>query len=133
MRGSVSSSDSTEAQSRVPTLHVFYTMAGGRGHAADALARSPQRESNALASKTLRDLGMLEGRPEQPQEPVWPSVSVFAAHGPRRDVFDPTTSTSLASIRSAQWAHIDASLTRMQEAQRRWAKLTGKGVRGPSL
>ena len=33
---------------------------------------------------------------------VWPPVSVFAADGPRRDLFDPTTRERLASIRSAK-------------------------------
>jgi delta 1-pyrroline-5-carboxylate dehydrogenase len=30
-----------------------------------------------------------------------------------------------AWVRSAQWAHVDAALSRMREAQRRWAALPG--------
>lgn len=112
---------------------IFYTMACGI--AADALTPAPVRRHGLLAAETLRELGLLNRRDRdtgmdiRDNEPVWPPVRVFAKDGARRDVFDPTTGERLASIRSAQWAHVDAALTRAQEAQRRWAKLSGGAVK----
>ena len=103
------------------TLPVYYTAAGGNPRAASALAS----RRKTLTEQTLTHFGV-DKKQSDVLDPVWPPVSVFALPGPRRDVYDPTTRTRLASIRNATWSHVDAALSRVHSAQARWRSLPGK-------